>query len=494
MPINSSNSSMDVACVGPASAVVALSATASSSSCPLASCVAGAVHARRTVTSMHALTAHNSWSDTGRGQGPTGTRRVKGGVSGPAEDLRPVSEVEAGVNFRPAGGVRGQVAGSISRRQPGTGTRRVREVAVTPSLHPEVPGIQFVSPGYGLDIRQSMGWTKVCGTARSGIWVLKGIARTCMFLANLDHLRVEWMKRGTYETAWVTPGHGCLCSYKYGHGAAVRPKSNNAIWDGVIGLWSRVVSFLPSWCGKKDVPTGVNLNRYSGLSLCIRWHSDNEPLFGPQNAPKLTVSMSLGNSLEFKVRRRMQGEVPSLITLDHGDLLVMDGLTQSEFVHCTASGLQGPRVNLTFRWVAQHIASCPLAGVVGCLLPTCVQGLVEPGSRWLWEGNFNGPPLGVWSSFCLSLCLSSWSALGFTLGGCIVTVVSVHPARWCTSPLGVVPAGLGDGVGHCHDVANLPRVSLFISHFFLFGWSEHVILFFQEYDSGFFTTAGYASS
>ena len=34
-------------------------------------------------------------------QGPTGRRRTKGGVSGPAEDLRPVSEVEAGVNFRP---------------------------------------------------------------------------------------------------------------------------------------------------------------------------------------------------------------------------------------------------------------------------------------------------------------------------------------------------------------------------------------------------------
>ena len=37
----------------------------------------------------------NSWSDTVRVKGPTDTRRVKGGVSGPAEDLRPVSEVEA---------------------------------------------------------------------------------------------------------------------------------------------------------------------------------------------------------------------------------------------------------------------------------------------------------------------------------------------------------------------------------------------------------------
>ena len=146
------------------------------------------------------------------------------------------------------------------------------------------------------------------------------------------------------------------------------------------------------------MPTGVNLNRYSSPSSCIRWHSDNEPLFGPQNSPKLIVSMSLGNSVEFKVRRE-RGSVPSLISLDHGDLLVMDGLTQSEYVHCTASGLQGPRVNLTFRWVAQHIASCPLAGVVGCVLPSCVQGLAEPGPRG--EGGWGNK----WSSFWVLVLL-----------------------------------------------------------------------------------------
>ena len=234
----------------------------------------------------------NSWSDTVRSQGPTGRRCTKGGVSGPAEDLRPVSEVEAGVNFRPAGGVRGQVAGSLPRRQPGTGTRRIREGVVTPSLHPEVPGIQFVSPGRGLDIRQSMGWTKVCETTRLGIWVLKGNARARMLPENLDHLRVRWISRGTYETAWVTPGHDCLCSYKYGQGAAVRPQTNDAIWRGVIGLWGRVAPLLSPWCDRRELPTGVNLNRYSGPSSCIRWHSDNEPLFGPQNSPKLIVSMS----------------------------------------------------------------------------------------------------------------------------------------------------------------------------------------------------------
>ena len=59
-------------------------------------------------------------------QGPRERKRVKGGVSSPAEDFLPVSEVEAGVNFRPAGGAREQVAGSLPKKQPGTGTRQVK--------------------------------------------------------------------------------------------------------------------------------------------------------------------------------------------------------------------------------------------------------------------------------------------------------------------------------------------------------------------------------
>ena len=106
-------------------------AGASACVCPVGSSsaeFAAIAHAHASI--LHG--ARNSWSDTVRVQGPTGTKRVKGGFSGPAEDLRPVSEVEAGINFRPAGGVRGQVAGSIPGKQPGTGTRRVRESAVTP--------------------------------------------------------------------------------------------------------------------------------------------------------------------------------------------------------------------------------------------------------------------------------------------------------------------------------------------------------------------------
>ena len=57
-------------------------------------------------------------------------------------------------------------------------------------------------------------------------------------------------------------------------------------------------------------------------------------------------------------------------------------------------------------------------------------------------------------------------------------MVGVHPARWCTSPLGVVPAGLGDGVGDCHDAAHLPRVCLFTSLVFHYFFGRGNFTFF----------------
>ena len=56
-------------------------------------------------------------------------------------------------------------------------------------------------------------------------------------------------------------------------------------------------------------------------------------------------------------------------------------------------------------------------------------------------------------------------------------MVSVNPARRCTSLLGVVPVGSGDGVGDCQDAANFLEKWLFISLVFIFG--EKTLLFFQ---------------
>ena len=244
----------------------------------------------------------------------------------------------------------------------------------------EIPCSLVMPPGRHQFAPQSLGWARVCGSGESGVWVLKGDARTYNLPWNLDDVGIVWERRSGYETAWATPRHVCSCSYGYGHGP-VLPQANPSVFTEAVNLWSRVASLLTPWCAKGEVPTGVNLNRYAGNGSRIPWHCDNERLFGSPFEPKVIVSMSLGHSVLFKLRRRASKNSPSQIRLDHGDLLVMDGLTQLEYEHSTASELEGPRVNLTYRWISQHIRSCPLAGLICGALPSEAQDLAEPHSR-----------------------------------------------------------------------------------------------------------------
>ena len=91
----------------------------------------------------------------------------------------------------------------------------------------------------------------------------------------------------------------------------------------------------------------------------------------------------------FKLRRRTT------------DLLVTDGLTQSEFVHstATASELLGPRVKLTFRWISQHTKSCPLVGLISGALPSDAQDVAGPHSCGVGLRKWECPWPVQWSSW-----------------------------------------------------------------------------------------------
>ena len=144
------------------------------------------------------------------------------------------------------------------------------------------------------------------------------------------------------------------------------------------------------------------------LRSSIPWHSDDEPLFGDQSDPKVIVSMSLGSSVDFRVCRRGRRNAPSSIRLDHGDLLVMDGLAQSEYEHSTSSELQGLRVNLTGGY---HSTPRPAK--------CCGPGLVVLCHR-------------VRSSGWWSLRASHWRAPRLPTGfACVVAVFVPAAPLWC---------------------------------------------------------------
>ena len=128
---------------------------------------------------------------------------------------------------------------------------------------------------------------------------------------------------------------------------------------------------MQPWCAEGELPTAANLNLYRGWNSCVGWYRDDEPLFGKCGDAKLIVSVSLGNFAHFRWRRQScPADEGRSCRLDHGDILVMDGQCQDEFLHRTDPGREQ---------VKQHVSSCPLLKArVACCLPTCAQGSSVP--------------------------------------------------------------------------------------------------------------------
>ncbi len=98
----------------------------------------------------------------------------------------------------------------------------------------------------------------------------------------------------------------------------------------------------------------VLVNLYRDGSDCVGWHADDEHELG---AEPVIASLSLGATRRFHLKARPQSEAanrePLRLELAHGDLLVMRGRCQRDYLHSaprTARSV-GPRWNLTFRWI-----------------------------------------------------------------------------------------------------------------------------------------------
>ena len=89
------------------------------------------------------------------------------------------------------------------------------------------------------------------------------------------------------------------------------------------------------------------LNMYHNGSEGMGWHSDNEKELGDR---PFIASLSLGAARRFVFRHKSTGE-KSEILLSNGSLLLMNGDTQSHWVHSLpkSTKVKDVRVNLTYR-------------------------------------------------------------------------------------------------------------------------------------------------
>ena len=325
------------------------------------------------------------------------------------------------------GSLHGEVWASILQNQ---GPKIFREVEIIPGCAatvacPSCPDHSPEPPGPGRIIRNMLGWSLVeKNEVGCGVWLFRGALQAKNLFSSLD-VTGDWVRKGSYHTAWAVPCDSlCSCSYSYGQGPAIGPHTGRRCWPLLEGVWRAIAPLMKPWCAEGEVPTAANLNLYRRGNSCVGWHGDDELLFGEFGEAKLIVSASLGGSAVFRWKRRScPDDEGHLCCLGHGDILVMDGRCQDKFLHRTDPCREQERINITFRWIKQHVSSCPLFRTgVACCLPTCAHGLSVPvmgnsgyGIFWVF-----------WLLFCV-LCA----------GGVLALLASLLHARlgflWCAS-------------------------------------------------------------
>merc|ERR1711862_338785 len=120
-------------------------------------------------------------------------------------------------------------------------------------------------------------------------------------------------------------------------------------------------AILMPFCGLPDAtawPNSCNLNLYEDGGMSVGWHSDDERLFNGKFQDIRIISFSLGARRKFELRPNWPdtGMVPiKPVLLGNGDLMTMEGMTQKHFQHrVPKEAVQGPRINLTWRWTLKH--------------------------------------------------------------------------------------------------------------------------------------------
>jgi alkylated DNA repair dioxygenase AlkB len=127
------------------------------------------------------------------------------------------------------------------------------------------------------------------------------------------------------------------------------------VYSGVVNVPVKFSQLLNSikqaaeqQCGQQF--NSALLNYYRSGNDSMGWHSDNESELGVN---PVIASVSFGASRVFQFKHKQQKNAKVSIALNNGDLLVMQGQTQHNWLHQVpkTSKAPGARINITFRHI-----------------------------------------------------------------------------------------------------------------------------------------------
>lgn len=177
--------------------------------------------------------------------------------------------------------------------------------------------------------------------------------------------RVRGGRQLPRSAAWFVK-KGCSCCYEY----------NGTQWpsvefpDWLLEVEQAVWAVLREGEGAADIlePNSCVANFYADGAQSVDWHADNEPLFEGLLRDCQIVSLSLGETRRFELRRRRDLSNPLkhcdrvVLDLHDGDIVTMEGCFQKHWYHRVPRqpGVIAPRINLTWRTITCHSAGCAM--------------------------------------------------------------------------------------------------------------------------------------
>lgn len=140
------------------------------------------------------------------------------------------------------------------------------------------------------------------------------------------------------------PRLNAVAGISYSPASGYRKRNADAPWTPLVTEFRDLIgTVVPDW-----QPTGMIANYYRDGDDGISWHADDEPALGRD---PIVASVTFGATRPFRFRGAGGGPTTHEVTLEHGDLFVMAGATQSHFQHSIPKSrlISAPRLSLTFR-------------------------------------------------------------------------------------------------------------------------------------------------
>ncbi|CAK0791732.1 unnamed protein product [Prorocentrum cordatum] len=158
-----------------------------------------------------------------------------------------------------------------------------------------------------------------------------------------------------YAAWYVRPG--CSCAYDFSGTHWAPQDMPEWLLDIEDAVWKELVG--PCDSDELVKPNSCLLNYYANGTHSVDWHADDEPIFEGTLRDCCIVSLSLGATRYFDMRRRRicgpQREQVR-VKLNGGDIITMEGMLQKHWQHRVPRepGVDAPRINFTWRTIVAH--------------------------------------------------------------------------------------------------------------------------------------------